>query len=462
MNKGGPPTKQHANVANPLTEHLVPYLDPAQLAASMRYEPLRQPGFVLGGGFERKIELELRDQHYWPTSAHQELADSIQIMLRHGLDKRNPLNQAERVRINTIAGAGKLDPDSNQSLRCEVSGSVVSGITGVGKSATIKRMLSVMGPQIVMHTRSEVAGWSRLLQVTYLFIDFPAQPTRGGLYAAILGELDRVLGTSYVSELRRQRDLEGKSALVTRLLSMHRVGLLVVDENQQSTLDAATWGDVFVNYFIRLMNIGIPVLLSGNPLAFTNLAASAQLARRFAKAGWYEISPAASADVSWWCSEYVPGAMRFSVLKDVPKVAEVIDATFGGCAGVPAFFMEWWAEAQSRALKRSPNGNRLTVADIVDASKSPRIKPLLKIAQAISSGNFAAYYGDLPRAPSPGRGEPGSGAKRAGLHERSAEYEKEAKKQSKQESRESRLSELSVQRMVEQTSREKLSAGHKR
>jgi hypothetical protein len=462
MSQSKHPGEFLATQENPLTEHLPPYMDPAQLAAALRNEPLRQPGFNLASGFERRIELELRDQHYWPTSVLQEVADSIQIMVRHGLNRRNPLNKVEQVRINTLAFDKNVDPESNQSLRCEVSGSVVSGITGVGKSATIRRMLSVMGPQVVVHTRSEVAGWSRLVQVTYLFIDFPAQPTRGGLYAAILGELDRLLGTSYVNELRRQRDLEAKSALVTRLLSIHRVGLLVVDENQQSTLDAATWGDVFVNYFIRLMNIGIPVLLSGNPMAFTNLAASAQLARRFAKAGWYDLGPAQSADVAWWSSEYVPGAMRFSVFKEVPQVDEVCDATFGGCAGVPAFFMEWWVEAQARVLKRNPASNRLTIADIIDASKSPRIKPLLKIAEAISSGNVAAHYGDLPRSPSPERADSGRGGKRAGVNRRSAEYEKEARVQRKLELRRSRASEEIMQQMVEQAVSSKCTPGGKR
>lgn len=398
MSKGKSPVKQHAKVANPLTEHLLPNMDPSQLAYAMRNEPLRQSGFQLGSGYERKMHIELRDLHYWPTSVHQGLAESIQTMLWHGLNKRNPLSQAEQVRLNILAGDKSADPQVNQNLRCEVSGCVVSGITGVGKSATIRRTLSVLGPQLVAHTRSEAAGWSRLLQVTYLFIDFPAQPSRIGLYATILGELDRVLGTSYLSDLRSQRDLESKAAFVTRMLSLHRVGILVVDENQQSTLDEATWGDVFVNYFIRLMNIGIPVLLSGNPLAFRNLAASAQLARRFARAGWYDLEPAQRADTPWWVSEYVPGAMRFSVLKNVPTAAETGELTFRGCAGIPAFFMEWWAEAQSVALKRRPDDDQLTAEDIAYASHSPKIKPLLKIAEAVISGNRNASYGDIPRS----------------------------------------------------------------
>lgn len=383
--------------SNPLLEVLAPYVTLQNMPKFLQNEPLKKIQWHTLKPEFREVHLQEIENHYWPVAPQLEVCADLQLMLRAGLTARNPLSKAEQLRINMLALAPDAEGLRLQSLKRRAGGAIVSAITGMGKSTLVERALAAFAPQqIVVHGQSKACGWSTLTQVTYLIVDAPPNATRYGLFEAIIGALDRLLGTEYSSVLRRQRNIDAGLMYVAKTLSIHRVGMLVIDESQEETLVKNHWGTEFILVFLGLMNLGIPVVLMGNPLAFTDLDQGAQLTRRFASHGWHELVPATSCTEKWWCKQFAVGEMRFSLCEKTLSVDEMVGASFEFDQGIPGLFSALWSETMRITLRRGGKTAVMKVADIATAAKSPRFRKLAEIANSVRTGNITGRYRDLP------------------------------------------------------------------
>lgn len=380
---------------NPLLEAVAPFITFNNWPSALLSEPLKKCNWRSVPPELRTPLLELSDDHYWPHRMIIDAADSIQSMLRGSLMARNPMSVAEQRRINALALTQDIRRLNLQSLRVRYGGGIISAITGMGKSDLLERALSVVAPeQVVVHGRSEACGWSSLTQVLYLVIDAPSNGTRGGVLARIVAALDTLLGTDYNDTFRKLRNLDAALLFVTKLLSNHRVGLLAIDENQRDNFGESFWCRSFVLFYLGLMNLGIPVLLLGNPLAFISLESDAQTMRRFSTAGYHQLVPASAADL-WWAKDFVPGMCGFSLCEEVPAVAEVLERSFPLTSGVPGLFVPVWLEAQRIALRRGGTVARMSIEDIAAAAQSPRVRQLSAMASQVS-GVIGSKFLDIP------------------------------------------------------------------
>ncbi|MCX7514990.1 hypothetical protein [Frateuria sp. STR12] len=394
------------NGPNPLLEAMAPYISFEDMPAALARQPLESLNWRAIPPAQRITFLEQYKWHYWPSSLVLDLAESIQTMLRSGLAARNPFSVPEQRRINTLALTGEAHNMPLQSLRTPAGGGIISAITGMGKSAVLARTLEVIAPQqVVVHSRSEACGWSTLTQVLYLVIDAPFNGTPGGLLARIVEGLDVLLGTDYANDRRKLRNLDQQLLFVTKLLSNHRVGLLAIDENQQANFDESFWQKSFVLFFLGLMNLGIPILLLGNPLAFVGLESASQDIRRFSTAGYHKLTPAPSFSETWWSREFVPGMCLFSLCDEVPAKEGIVEQTFDMSAGVPGLFGPLWIEAQRIALRRGGEVAQLEHADFIAALDTPRVRELHAMALQVRGKAPAHRFTDMPFK---SRGAPGS------------------------------------------------------
>jgi hypothetical protein len=385
---------------NPLLEALGPFIPMSKLPKALRHEPLEHIPWSGMAPQVREVFLPLIDKHYWPITPHLDVCSEIQLMLRGGLTIRNPLSVSEQRRINMIALADDASGMHLQSLKQRAGGAILAAITGMGKSTLVDRALAVFAPnQVVIHSISKECGWSTLTQVVYLIVDAPHNATRHGLLEAIVGSLDRLIGANYSSELRRQRNLDAGVVYVAKVLSNHRVGMLVIDENQEETLSNNHWGEAFILFFLGLMNLGIPVLLMGSPMAFADLNKGAPLTRRFATNGWHELSPAKAFNEKWWRNGFLVGETRFSLCETIPSVERMAEDVFKVVRGVPGFFSALWSSATLLALRRGCEVAELTVQDVEAAAMTPRVRKLAEIARCIDGGGQHSFS-DIPPQPS--------------------------------------------------------------
>lgn len=384
---------------NPLLDALAPYVPLSGMPEVLFHEPLRRIPW-------RTMVPELREQflacykeHFFPTFFGIDVATRIQNAIRHSLTLRDPQSPSEQRRINQLAMVETAHADVLPALTNPAMGGIIDGWTGSGKSSLVIRALKVIAPdQVVRHSKSQVCGWSTLTQITYLYIDFPSNGTRGGLVARVLGAVDALIGTNYAERSQRLRNLDQSLILVMKVLSMHRIGVLVIDEGQPETLDESPWHRELVLFLLALLNLGIPVILCGQPRAFENLQRSAQVSRRFCEIGHFELRRADSDSHDWWCKEFARGMMRFNLCEQVADRSEILRESRKMAAGVPGYFARQWIEAQRVALRRGGSEATLGLGDFLTGAQSPEIAKISKAARWLESGGADDFaYDDLER-----------------------------------------------------------------
>jgi len=343
----------------------------------------------------REALFSFRTNHFVADRTVVDPAADLQKILRRSCVMRNPLDHKERRRFHQVSLSESIK--EILSFSClEGGGGCWAGITGTKKTRTILRILEVLVPeQVVVHDRSAAAGWTHLRQLVYLKIDFTSNGSRGGLLLRILYGIDVVLGTDY-SDAHRKSNLDVLLVAVCKLLCLHQVMLLVIDEHQQKNYEISPWKIEFILFYLSLMNCGISVILLGNPLAFENLKTFSQVQRRFSMAGPWTFRPADSADTDWWKEDWVPGQREFSLVEtcSIPEdVRNELDFNLTG--GLPGMTPLLTDAAQENALRRATGSSAdLALEDYTAAVASQKFQDQKKIAIAVRGGDHE--FSDIP------------------------------------------------------------------
>nr|WP_315227998.1 TniB family NTP-binding protein [uncultured Albidiferax sp.] len=347
---------------------------------------------------DRESLIEHCDQHFTFTSELLEIAAGLQILFRRALVMRNALFKPERVRVNRIALAS--NPAQFKMVSAlDGAGMLLAGMTGTGKSAIVERVLEVIAPiQVVDYGNSPACEFHYLRQCYYLYIDQPSNGTRGGLLKRLLLALDSALGTNHFTQHKRTTNIDTLLVVACKLLTLHRVALLVIDEHQQSNFADSPWTLEFVLFYHMLMNLGISVVLVGNPLAFDHLLDMSQVMRRFSTGGSHKLVPATE-NSRWWSRDFVPGARKFNLVEEWNVEDEwrrAFELEHSG--GLPAVYMALHKEVMRTALRRGGQRAQVTQADFLTALRSPRFTEMDRIARSVnaSDGAESLDFLDIP------------------------------------------------------------------
>jgi len=342
-------------------------------------------------------------------------ADSLQMLLRRSLNLCNPLQQAEKIRRNAVALSKNFNAMIVHAVdvlhAMDAAGAIWKGITGTGKSTLCKRVLRIIAPnQVVVHGPSEACGWSRLVHVVWLYIDFPTNGTRGALLKRILLAVDAAAGTDYFAQHQKKTNIDTLLVIVSHILSMHRVSLLVIDEKQEKTFHDNAMKVEFVLFYLGLMNLGISVVLLGNPLAFENLELYSQVTRRFSVGGEHDFLPARSVNESWWKLDFVPQMHLFCLANTNPmNTHEWLKREYelsGGLKGLQKPLMQ---EVQTVMFRRA-GPLELRIEDLEVAARSPGFRKLVSVAETAravdtANGRFDDIPMKLPDRPKPAKAQ---------------------------------------------------------
>jgi len=377
----------------------VPY---SELGKVLTHLPLKGIQWQALPPAHREPLLAFASEQYVPFRNLYDPASGLQTLLRRSLVMMNPLISANRVRIVRQAMCNDAQ-QLMQSAALDGAGGIWKGMTGTCKSRLFSRLLQVLVPdQVIDHSPSEACGWTRLRQVVYLIVDHPSNGTRGGLCKRVLQMVDNVASTDYFDQHKRTTNLDTLLVTVCHVLLIHRVALLVIDENQEKTVAESPWYIEFVLFYLLLMNLGISVLLVGNPLAFEHLHEYSQVMRRFSVGGIHTFVVAASRDEAWWKEDFTPRMRRFSVVNKVDiDPAERAELEFNMTGGLPGLYPLLHCETQRIALRHADGLAILTKKDFEEAANSPGYANALKIAHCVQPGslNDAVHFVDVPHAP---------------------------------------------------------------
>ncbi|MBZ0301633.1 MAG: ATP-binding protein, partial [Anaerolineae bacterium] len=246
----------------------------------------------------------------------------------------------------------EFDPDFYDDAGITTSGLTLLGLSGMGKSRAVNRILSFIYQ--VIHHREYQGRPFTCSQIVWLKLDCPHNGSIKALCGACLQAVDSLLGTDYF----RRGAQNGKASVNTLIAQMaivaanHYLGVLVIDEIQN--IRGSKEGTQLLNFLVQLSNeIGIPMVLVGTPSAQGVLTSAFRQARRGTGYGnflWHHMKAERNGGNGDW-EVFVRSLFRYQYVHEVavltPKLSDALLETSGGITDLA---IKMFIAAQRRAI----------------------------------------------------------------------------------------------------------------
>ncbi|GAE36818.1 ATP-binding protein [Halalkalibacter akibai] len=264
---------------NPLIEALPPILKKQEIYTKLANYPKvpdleKQLDSVYRFQFVRTIK-----DYFQPFQQHIELEQRFSASLRYGYSKRNPLDSTSKINLyenhesltNHAAYELNLREQGNEGN----SGFVVVGSSGIGKSTTVDRILTLY-PQVISHEK-----YTRV-QITYLKLQCSYDGGLKGLCYNFFEQIDLLLGTNHLLMVQRKSfNVDMMQTFMEQLANLYCIGILIIDEIQHLSVAKSGGANKMLNFFVSLMNkISLPVILIGTPKSISILSGEFRNTRR--------------------------------------------------------------------------------------------------------------------------------------------------------------------------------------
>jgi hypothetical protein len=340
---------------------------------------------------------------YVPSATVVNIAYQIHRMLVSGLIDRDPNRSENRQALYRLAECASRAVLDVPCISTSTRGMLIQGVTKQGKTTLLRRVLSQY-PQVIRRSADQDAGWLHLDQLLYLVIPMPTDASKAGFLMQAFIELDKALGTNYAQETTiRDSSIDAQLVQFLAKLAVHRCGLLVVEEAQESNaLSRSRFGRDFSTFFLRVLNTGIPTILIGNPLAFEELETNSQLMSRLSDPGRHELKPCNSASSKEWVSDLVPGIWGTNILPEPDEPLPDRDKSLmKWTGGFKHYMCVLRRETLRAAVQRK--ARFVSMRDIESALLTPVMIEGQKITRSYWSGANSGEtdYVDIPGTPSP-------------------------------------------------------------
>ncbi len=382
-------------INNPLIEAL-PYIwDESQVVKQLASRPIYKEE-------EKNYPIHLRlhmiqrvyRDFFQPLSIHLELEQRISRLLRDGYIGRNPLepNYAFRVRKDAEELILNGETSSFPVIAPSSSGFAIVGISGIGKSSTIQRILS-MYPQVIMHDTYK-ERYLNLFQVVWLKMDCPHDGSIKGLCLNFFHAMDMLLGTNYYKKHAGSRkSVDELLPIMAQIAAVHSLGVLVIDEIQNLSEAKSGGASKMLNFFVQLVNtIGVPVIIVGTFKAIPILNGEFRNARRGTGQGdliWERMKN----NKEW--NYFLEVLWRYQWTKNkVEFTSELKDLLYYESQGITDIAVKIFMLAQWRAID---NEDGVITPDIIRSVVRDRLQLIQPALEALRSGdqNKIAKYGDI-------------------------------------------------------------------
>lgn len=319
-----------------------------------------------------------------PLPDHFTIESKLSTLIRRGYLARNPLDKTyfERLRILDDMHSMKREErddvlDRNmEHIRSTADSLSIIGISGIGKTTTIERLL-LMYPQIIKHEEYKDIPLSRT-QIVWLKIDCPYDGNLSTLCKNFFKTIDDLLGTRYLEKYGYLNRITSSMMLhMTSLASMYGIGVLVIDEIQH-LINSKNDPDEMLNFFVTLTNtVGIPTVLIGTFKALKIFKRDFRQARRAGSEGniiWDRMAK----DSDEW-DFFIETLWEFQWLQNAVELTqEMKDYFYDKCQGITSIAVNLFILAQERALNTADE--KITKQIISKTSKEDlyMVQPMIK------------------------------------------------------------------------------------
>lgn len=380
---------------NPLIEALPPILSEEEVIERLAvYPPFNSK--------ERNLDVHYRFhcvqrlfRYFQPLEKHIDIEQRFSRVIRQGYIARNPMGPDYAARLQQgykIIKSGSYTMPADIDMRSTASGFTIIGISGIGKTTAIQRVLSLY-PQIIVHSNYKGLNLS-LYQVPWLKLDCPFDGSLKGLCIDFFIAIDRLLGTNYYKKFGSTRNsIDSMLPRMAQIASLHCLGVLIIDEIQHLSLAKSGGSDKMLNFFVTLVNtIGVPVILIGTTKALSILQGEFRQARRGTGQGdmvWERMTK----DDRW--DLLIEGMWHYQwTLKEVPLSEEIKQVLYEESQGIVDLAVKLYVMAQLRAIA---SGKEAITSQLIRKVAQDNLKLVKPMLDALKSGKITeiAKYDDI-------------------------------------------------------------------
>jgi len=336
---------------NPLIEALPPTLDEDSLIEQHFVMPEFSEDQRNWSIPERMQMLAQLSNFMLPMPRHIHLSYSLDVMMRQGYVGRVPRSAASNRIFGKLHDQLKTKSGyrTDVSLTPQISSSLI-GLSGMGKTTTIKRLLSRI-PKVIHHPHLGI------YQIPYLHIETPYDGASvKGLAQSIFRKVDQLLLEANYMGQYGSNPRDGADTLMNhaaRVLHMHFVGLLVVDEIQNLG-NSPKNHQALMSLLVSASNeLGVPILFVGTNKARRLLSMDFRQARRSIGMGttyWDKLEKGTPKEPHEW-DDFLSVLWRFQWIRTPSPISEYLSALLYDLSqGVVDIAIKLFAGSQLRAM----------------------------------------------------------------------------------------------------------------
>lgn len=382
---------------NPLIEALPSIMPKEEVVQALTSYPHFDPDERYADSHFRFHMIQQLHGYFQVMPMHIDLESRISRLIRQGYINRSPVKPhyaSQLVKGHSDIQNGQI----SQAVQAFSSGLSIIGISGIGKSTAINRILSLM-PQVVCHSEYNGIKLS-MYQILFLKLECPPDGSIKGLINNFFAEIDKLLGTNYLDRYGKNGKLSSASLMpiVGQIARTCNLGLLCVDEIQNLSVAKSGGAEKMLSFFVLMSNsISLPTILIGTPKS-RSLFSDFRIARR-GSGGSGDIAwlPMKKSELSWQL--FIEGIWDYQWIRNPTKLTDELNsAMHEASCGITDIATKIFILSQIRAIT---SGTETLTSQIIRSVVSESLKLVEPMLKALRSGNEVqiAKYGDINITP---------------------------------------------------------------
>lgn len=344
---------------NPFIEALPPLeaTKEAFLTTLSHYPPKPTAATRKSGEVVRTMELSNLNDVVFAFPEYKKAALALAVIMRESYVARNPLTALDCKRRNALATQAPGDLSLPRDWKSSGKGHFIMAISGMGKTTFVRRFL-LRYQQVISH-QGYRGQHLTCHQISYIVIRVPHDGTLKSLCLQFFDEVDKLLGTKYLTQAIRIWNIAPMVQLMNQVATAVSLGLLVVDEVQNLKHAKGSDAEFVLNLFSEIIErLGISLVTIATPAVQEVLEGSVGNARKIASYGETVMKPMSKDDSCW--DEFCETYWDYSFVKRKgPLTPQIKQAWHKASAGNTAFAALAFALAQ-----RNEIGGRETIDEI--------------------------------------------------------------------------------------------------